>query len=541
MLTVAFSFSALIWMSQSAIAQAPTHPLLGPLAIQELEGVVAWRDLRVGRRALNTLLSHAPKLSRFEEAASRVKEIKWGTFEPFTGGMVALDPKRGLALMWSERGALRLLINHRRGRAVEALNSVQAFLSEGLGLRWRLHLEAHGALPFTQAALAEALDGSDKALTCRRDRDRLICDTADVLSAPAPYWLTADLDRGAIWSYVHTPRMLPRPFLLPWESVEAHVDLLGDELNLSVNLGAGFNTLLNLFSPREGLSPLTQWVHDDAPVAIKLSFDPEVFLRASVLAMQLPWLRSARNWVEAGWNGEVLLTFDGGLDHPVLLFGLQDHPWSGEKLSETLAESLSFRVISSRGGEDSSDESLRWWGVDHHEGEPWGIPTLSYGGALMVALFPADLKRRLRSDFKESRSPRVFTMERLGVSGGIIDPAIFELNELNGGRISLGTLSAALLRLWKEGGEGLIDVPAPLYGEEGSLAEALSRLSRYEAELLVKLFTPMTQDQSLFIALTDLSSLILQLTDMLELNAHSYSQEESGGLGLSLELTWSIL
>ena len=359
----------------------------------------------------------------------------------------------------------------------------------------------------------------------------------------APYWLTAELERGAFWGFVHMPRLIPRVFLLPWESVEFHADLVGDELSLTLNLGAGFNTLLALMTPEESLSSLSQWVHNDSPLALKLSLDPKLIRQASILALQLPWLKTARRWVESGWGGEVLLTFDGGIDHPVLLFNLQPHPWSGEQLSDTISSALSFTKKSKAKGRGAQDEQakLGWWAVPHSEGEPWYIPTMVYGGALMVALFPADLKRRARSNFSESRSPHLLALERRGVSGGMVDPALFEWNEFHGGRIHRDTLWPALYRLWSEGGSGLVDVPPPLAGEEGSLAEALSRLSRFEEELLVNLFSKLTDEETLFLALTDLASLTLQLTEMLQFTAHSYAQEESGGSGLSIELTWSIL
>ena len=79
-----------------------------------------------------------------------------------------------------------------------------------------------------------------------------------------------------------------------------------------------------------------------------------------------------------------------------------------------------------------------------------------------------------------SLAPNILLLEKQGMSGGVIDPSIFELNQMTGGRINLSTLTAVILRIFQEGGSGLIDVPMPLKGEEGSLAEAPSRLSRFE-------------------------------------------------------------
>ena len=239
----------------------------------------------------------------------------------------------------------------------------------------------------------------------------------------------------------------------------------------------------------------------------------------------------------------MLLTFDGGLDHPVLLFDLQPHPWSGKQLSQHLSKELGFgqKLEIDSDIQFGPTVPLTWWTVPNEEGEPWLVPTLQHNDTLMVALFPADLKRRTHAKFRPSLSPVTLQLEKRGMSGGFIDPTIFELPGLTGGRIRTGTLEAAIWRLLQEGGSGLVDVPAPLEGEEGSLAESLSRLSRYEDRALVQLFTPLTQDESLFIALSDLASLLVQLTEDVRFTTHSFTREETGDYGLAIEVTWGIL
>lgn len=520
---------------QSSARSIP-HPLLSRFAIKDMSGVVAWRDLRIGRRALNTLLAHAPKLSRFDEAAKRLRELEWSGFKPFLGETAGLDPIRGLYLFWTPTGEMRLLIMHQPGKAVLAMKEVSALIDDGMDLKWSFELDDSTRTPMVSQE-------GDRQFKCSRHQEVLVCDTSKVSISSPPYWLDVDIDRGAIWAFIHMPSQVPKPFLLPWESAEIHCDLNGDELSLSLNLGAGFNSLLSLMTPNDRLSTVTNWVHEDSPVALKLSLDPELIKHAGILANQIPWLKQAKRWVESGWGGEVLLTFDGGLDHPVLLFSLQSHPWSGEQLSQQLSGQLGFgqRTVATSDVKFGPTLPLTWWTVPNDDGDPWLIPTLLHDDTLMMALFPADLKRRTHAKFTPSLSSVILQLEKRGVSGGLIDPTIFELPGLTGGRIRLGTLGGAILRLLQEGGGGLVDVPAPLQGEEGSLAESLSRLSRFEDEVLVKLLTPLSEDEALFIALSDLASLLFQLTEDIRFTIHSFKREETGDFGLAIEVTWGIL
>ena len=254
-------------------------------------------------------------------------------------------------------------------------------------------------------------------------------------------------------------------------------------------------------------------------------------------------LKHAKTMLDKGWNGEILLTFDGGFDHPVLLLNLNQQAWSGEQLNLHLSRQLGF------GTESKLDESfkygpslpLNWWTIPNHAGDPWLIPTLIHDNTLMISLFPADLKRRTYGGFSPNLAPSILALEKQGISGGVIDPSIFELNQMTGGRINLHTLTAAILRVAQEGGSGLIDVPMPLEGEEGSLAEALSRLSRFEYKDLVNLLAPIANNEASFIAWSDLSSLLLQLTENINFIFHSHHQSETGEFGLSVEFSWRIL
>lgn len=533
-------------------AKSRPHPLLSRYAIDDLEGVFAWRDLRFGRRFLNTVLSHAPKMSRFEEAKKQLNKIDWSGFKPFLGQSQGLDPLRGIYLLWNKDQKRRLLITHQAGKAREALHEASAMITLGQHLDWQLVLEDEiQASPNVQDSQPPSKQKKPQVsstqtgvkFTCQRQKELLLCDSHPFTQAPAPYWLTSDLDRGAVWGIFRKPTWLPRPFLTPWEHLEFHLDLNGEELNLSFNLGARMNYLLSLLSPQEGLSPLIQWIHEDSPLALNLSLNPEVLRNAGLFAERLPWLKEARRWLDKGWNGEALLTFDGGFDHPVLLLSLNPQAWSGEQLNDYLSKRLGFGI------ESTLDETFQygpklpliWWTIPNSHGDPWLIPTLIHNNTLMIALFPADLKRRTHDAFTPNLSPSVLALEKQGMSGGMIDPSIFELNQMTGGRINPSTLIAVLIRIAQEGGSGLIDVPKPLRGEEGSLAEALSRLSRFEYEKLVQLLSPIAKDEASFIAWSDLSSLLLQLTEHINVLFHSYHQADTGEFGLSLEFSWEIL
>ena len=534
-------------------AKSVPHPLLNRFAIEELEGVLAWRDLRFGRRALNTLLSHAPKMSRFQEAKEQLQKVHWSGFKPFLGQSQGLDPQKGIYLLWNKDKDLRLLITHQAGKAREALSEVSAMMSQSRHWAWQFKLINDQQLPpidtkaqtkpKTSARNPHAKSTVPYELNCQRQKEMLVCDSRHFEVTPPPYWLTSDLDRGAMWGIVRKPHWLPRVFFTPWEHLEFHLDLNGDEINLSFNLGAGFNYLLSLLSPQDSLSPLTQWVHEDSPLSLNLSLNPDVIRNAGLFTERLPWLKHAKDLLDKGWNGEILLTFDGGFDHPVLLLSLNQQAWSGEQLNQHLSQQLGF------GTESKLDETfkygpslpLNWWTIPNHEGDPWLIPTLIHDNTLMISLFPADLKRRTYGAFLPNLAPSILALEKQGISGGVIDPSIFELNQMTGGRINLSTLTAVILRIAQDGGTGLIDVPMPLDGEEGSLAEALSRLSRFEYKDLVNLLAPIAKDEASFIAWSDLSSLLLQLTEHINFIFHSHHQSETGEFGLSIEFSWRIL
>lgn len=546
-----------------AQAQPRAHPHLAPFAIDQMRGALAWRDLKIGRRSLRTLLDHAPKLPRFTNAARKLEKISWGGFSPWRGVSEGLDLQRGISLFWSSDRDVRLLVAYRPEQEKIAFRELRALLTQGLGLPWKLTLTnsedvispSHQPHPPPPRGVREDYTIKPPHLVCKKRPKWLVCDTRGVREAPPPYWLTADLERGAFWFFVHNPDELPQPFVLPWESFELHADLSGDELKLSINLGAGFNPLLEMFRPQAELSEVNSWVHARSPFALKFSLDPDVIKHAGSLASQRTWIAHTQKLIEAGWGGEVMLTFDGGLDHPVLILSLTPHPWSGEKLSQTLCAMIGGRVISQveldQEREVTRDEDLSWWMIEPddqslgsttpHTAPGWRIPVLLGADHLVIGLFPPDVKRRGSGYFKPHEAPIALELERRGVSGGFVDPLIFEINSLNGGRVPIATLSAALKGLWREGGSGLTDVPEPLRGESNSLAGALARLARFESEYLVSLFAPLTEDGGLFMAMSDLASLTLQLTESISWTLYSYTQSDTGGSGLSLEITLSIL
>jgi hypothetical protein len=554
-----------LMMSRQVEAQVTpkVHPYLSPFAIEKMRGAFAWRDLKIGRRGLRTLLDHAPKLPRFLNATRKLEELSWGGFSPWRGVSEGLDLRRGISLFWSSDQDLRLLIAYRPELAEVAFREARAFLNKGLGVSWKLTLSNSEDLPSVSgqthtshppASHTQGFSKPDPHLVCKVRAKWLVCDTRGVREAKPPYWLTTDLERGALWLFVQAPKEIPQPFVLPWESFELHADLSGDELKISINLGAGFNPLLEMFKPQVELSEVTSWVHQRSPFAFKVSLDPNVIQHAGSLASQRSWIAQTQKLIKAGWGGDAMLTFDGGFDHPVVILSLSPHPWSGEKLSQTLCTMVGGRVISQaeldQERDITRDEDLSWWMIESEDQastsasittKGWRIPVLLGADHLVLGLFPPDVKRRGSGRFKPHEAPISLELERRGVSGGFVDPLIFEINSLNGGRVPINTLSAALIGLWREGGAGLVDVPEPLRGESNSLAGALSRLARFESEHLVSIFAPLTEDDSLFMAMSDLTSLTLQLTESIRWTLYSYTQAQTGGSGLSLELTLSIL
>ena len=500
-------------------------------AIKDMRGAFGWRDLRIGSRLLRMLLTHAPRLSRFKDAAHKLEALTWDGFAPWRGETKGVDPRRGIFLFWNRAGGYRLLISHRPERSRAALAETRAFAEGALGIKWGLTCSKG--------------DSGERS----RESRWVVCDSPNIESAPPPYWLTSSLDRGAFWFFLQAPK-ISQPFVLPWENVEAHVDLSEEDLKLSISLGAGFNHLLEIFRPQSELSSVNTWVHERSPLAFKLSIDPKVLRRVGAFARESAWVNHALKLMDAGWSGEVLLTFDGGLDHPVIALSLTPDPWSADKLSATLSGLIGARSATRKERLEyerlrERDRGLSWWLIRSDtptQSDPaWRIPILKTPKSLLIGLFPADLRRRTADKFRSYQAPISIELDQRGVSGGFLDPAIFELNSLSGGRVHLNTLYAALIQLWREGGEGLIDVPRALAGESHSSAGSLARLARFESEHLVTLFSPLTSDGELFMALSDLTSLALQLTEVFEWTIYSYTQTETGGIGLGLDLRWVIL
>ena len=121
-----------------AQAQPKAHPHLAPFAIDQMRGAFAWRDLKIGRRSLRTLLDHAPKLPRFANATRKLEKISWGGFSPWRGVSEGLDLQRGISLFWNSNRDLRLLVAYRPEREEAAFREARALLTQGLGLAWKL-------------------------------------------------------------------------------------------------------------------------------------------------------------------------------------------------------------------------------------------------------------------------------------------------------------------------------------------------------------------------------------------------------------------
>ena len=179
-----------------AEAKPVPHPLLGRFAVEDLEGIIAWRDLHLGRRALNTLLSHAPKMSRFQEAKKQLQKTHWSSFKPFVGQSQGVDPQKGIYLLWDKHKDIRLIITHRAGRAHEALREVSAMISQSDHLNWRLRLSDDQQSPQTDtntettpklsARNPHYVDPKSNELNCKRQKELLVCDSRTFKVASVP-------------------------------------------------------------------------------------------------------------------------------------------------------------------------------------------------------------------------------------------------------------------------------------------------------------------------------------------------------------------
>jgi hypothetical protein len=225
------------------------------------------------------------------------------------------------------------------------------------------------------------------------------------------------------------------------------------------------------------------------------------------------------------------LTFDGGLDHPVLVVGLQEHPWAWDQLAASVARALNATLKSS-GGDDAT-LTLR-----EGEGE-WSLPLGRAHGQLLLGLYAADLKRRTSGFFSAVPGAHLKPLAEPGVSGLFFDPGALKPSAQ---RIDPSLLLPVFEALLSGRFSELVDLPHP-EGQAVELAAALTQLSEVKRDPLLQwLSEGATRSQALalplILSLHELARLTLLVTEGLTLTVRTYRGTLSR---LRAELRWRLL
>jgi len=509
-----------------ALHAEPSRPAsFAPLSIEGMSGVWAWRDLSLPAQLLNLLRDYLPPSPRFEQSARQLSGLSLGSWSPMSARAEGLDLRRGLILMRGARGAWRLLVAFRPQRAEVAISELRA----GLSLFAPAFTQRMSCAP--RAPTGESGGGG-----------WLTCDTPQVREAPPPSWLSAELERGALWAYVPAPALptdllplqrAPRSSELTplWSSAELHVSLEGDELLASVEMKAPYHPIVSLLNGIENGEDQLSWVHPSSPLDLSLKLTTHELALFEPFKARFPWVPVLMRWVEAGWDGGLLLTFDGGLDHPVLLVGLQEHPWAWDQLTTTLARSVNAQLV--REGE--SDDARLVFG----EGEGrWSLPVGRVTSHLLLGLYPTDLKRRTSGLFSASPGAHLKPLTEPGVSGLFIDPGALGPVDRS---LDLSLLEPVLNALLAGQFERLVDLPhdgAQVIG----LAESLARLSEVRRDPFLRWMSRRSLARHttlpLLLSLHELLRLTMMVTEGVTVTIRSYLGTLSR---LRAELRWRLL
>lgn len=520
------SAPALARRTSARADRSSTPASFAPLSIEGLSGVWVWRDLTLPRQLMRLLRDFLPPSARLEQSVHQLSALSLSSWRPVSAHAEGLDLRRGLVLMRGAHGAWRLLVAFRPHRAEVAVSELRA------------------ALALFTPSVARQMSCAARAPTGESGGGGwLACDTPHVREAPPPSWLSAELERGALWAYIPAPAFptdllpLPRPTsaarLSPlWSSAELHLGLEGDELSMSVEMKAPYHPLVSLLNSVESNEELLSWVHPTSP------FDLSVKLTTHELALfepfkeHFPWVPILMSWVKHGWDGRLLLTFDGGLDHPVLLVGLQEHPWAWEQLTSSLARSLGAELL--REGDSDNARLLFTEGEGH-----WSLPVGRVSSHLALALYPSDLSRRTSGLFSAAPGDHLKPLMEPGVSGAFFDPSALGPSDP---RLDLSLLSPVLYALVTGRFEGLVDLP---YDEGGTigLAHSLTRLSEVQRDPLLRWLSARSELSRqtalpLLLALHELTRLTLMVTEGVTLTVRSYIGTLSR---LRAELRWRLL
>jgi hypothetical protein len=494
--------------------------------IQNLQGIFAIRDLSIFKRFLQILKDHAPQTERLDFAFQTLYEHQLSSLKLWQSRSQGIDIKRGIFYLWNREGKARLAIAYRANQIHIALKEAQYLVSNFFNLQY-----AHqDSVPHLWEAMEEL---PSRTMQCRVSSKGkwILCDEANIQTASAPKSLTIDKVQGSIWSYIVQPELLHSWLISTQSAFSLSIDIQGEELSIHTEIVEDFNPLYNIFTDIQDhkISNVMHWVDPVTPAFLKLSIQPELLQLYPLQVAKHTWLKRFYQWYKNGWNGDLLLTFDGSLDHPILLIGTQTHPWANEKLLTYWSNYLGLSQKS-----ENIDSAYSQWRIPYGENFLY-LPVGVQSEVIMVGLFPADIKRRLQENFKSEHIPLFDNYERKGISGVFFDPSVFNLTDA---RIKTDVLHTIMSEVLTGQASNLVDLPMLSKQSSHSLANTLVHRSQLNLIWVKHFLHTYINDPKVLVAMADLMSLWIQISEGIKVNMSAYIQTQTH---LALDVRWSPL
>ena len=492
--------------------------------------IAGYQDFSFLRQVLFLLHDYAPTLD-FKKQLLSLQTLRVGSLFPFKGQPKGIHPQKGLIWMKTRLDQVRILISYQSKQDQVAFDEAKDLLS----LFYHLEVDITLRKPHS----------NKPTLYCSTHKDWIVCDQSKVeTTSLPPTWFSIDLITDPIWCVGHQPHadVLPKEYTWTWG-----ISRQSNELNLSGELITAMDPLLSSLFVHQGYSSLLNYVSPNTPALFKLSLNHSDFIFYSHLIKTLPWLQELNQWIEHGWNGELILTFDGGLDHPVLLIGLQDQPLSWQRLllywskrwnmkfkpHELDHQSSSYlthlRLTSPHSSQNNSDDQ-------------WSIPVVHFDRVLGIALFEVDLIRRVKhhqSSEQERQGdlnhfkPFEFFQTK-GATGLYFDPLLFQVVHQLDAPLSSSILEGLLKELLKGNDRELVDLPLVPKQTYTQLAQSLTILTQImewstwlESQALDSKWKEIHLHSHEVNALFNALLLFLKLTDLIECHIHSYLDQHT--------------
>jgi hypothetical protein len=420
------------WVAAAVLGASFAARAADPLdwAPEETQITVVCRDVNVLADLVDKVDARFGQVPNVKRAVERLRAWTAGGARP-----AARQWGPGLRL---ERGVGLFVTGHDKGRLVLGADDAATAL-ETIATHLR-------ALDMPAQATPDGLTVEGDELKCALREGFLVCqDEAVPEKAPgAPSW-----SKGArvatdglllVRMEAESLRELTggAPF---FQDLLVSVKAEGDALEAVADLAASpmAADTLGMLAASGGPVKVLSLVDETSRAILKISLDPQaLFGRLEAMSGgPPPAFRAAWDALRNHWSGDLVLTADGGLTHPVLLVGLTT-PAGGEALLGALSDAASHDELQVRPTANPTRPDLRALEVKGKGDEVrFDLPYAVVGNALVMAASPADVERRVQGKVRPMAGVDPTFAERgasglrmSGVSSGLSVPWLAELFQL---------------------------------------------------------------------------------------------------------------